>query len=66
MDDEELEMLADIQKLLNKTRDKIYKIFEDDYGYDPAYFDINILLKVEIDNNLIQVKEKHEKIPIGV
>jgi len=54
---EELEMKAEIQKLLYMTKEKVWKIFED-HEYDAAYFDIIIDLKVKINTTQMREYEK--------
>jgi len=51
-----VEMCGDILKLLTKTKEDIFEIFHE-HNYDPAYFNINILLSIIIDDIELKVSE---------
>jgi hypothetical protein len=56
-------MCKDILEMLVKTKKNIIDKFME-YGYDGAYFDFDLLLKVKIDDKSMQVKEKWKKTPL--
>lgn len=62
MDDEEQEIMKEIIKILNETKDKI--LVDAFKGYDSACFDLNIDLKVMVDDNTVGVKESWKAVQI--
>jgi len=61
MDKEETEEITvEVLKILQKTKEEIEtKGFE---GYDAAYFDVNIDLKVSVDDQTVRVHEKWKRL----
>jgi len=51
-----VEMCGEILKLLAVTKENIFEIFND-HNYNPAYFDINILLSIIIDDVELKIAE---------
>jgi len=60
-EEEITEMCKDILELLVKTKKDILDKFMF-YGYDPAYFDVDIGLKVKIDDKILEVKESWNRL----
>jgi len=60
---EELELKFKILEILEVTYDEIYRAFNDE-GYDTAFFDLDIDLKVKIDDVTLRKARHSEKVPI--
>lgn len=61
---EELELKCKILEILEVTYDEIYRAFND-LGYDTAFFDLDIDLKVKIDDVTLRKARHSEKVPIS-
>ena len=51
-----VDLCKDILKLLTKTQEGIFGIF-DEHDYDAAFFDLNISLQVKVDDIELKVSE---------
>ncbi len=54
-----LDMCAEMVRVLDACREKVFEMF-DKYGYDAAYFNLDIDLSVKIDQFTARVKEQWE------
>lgn len=63
-DEFEREMLHKITDILDDARSKVWQAFED-ASLDAAFFDIEIDLKVTVDEVTIRFYEKQEKVKKG-
>jgi len=55
-EEEILQLKQSVLKVLSETKENIYKKFGE-FGFDPSCFNININLKVTIDDSVLQIKE---------
>ena len=60
-EEEITEMCKDILEMLVKTKKSILDKFME-YGYDVAYFDVEIKLRVKIDDKVLEIKERSNKL----
>jgi len=60
-EEEITEMCKDILEILIKTKNSIKDKFTE-YGYDAAYFDVDIRLRVKIDDKVLETKERWNKL----
>ncbi len=61
MNTDELIMCKDILSLLHQCKEEIFEIFHK-HGYDSAYYDVTIDLRVQIDEVNLNIKEKWESL----
>jgi hypothetical protein len=61
MEDEERAVLHAITNILDDARAAVWRAFEEQ-GLDAAYFDVEIDLRVVVDDVTIRVREKEESI----
>ena len=61
--DEIVDMMADILRCLARCREEIDEVFLT-HGYDSAYFDVDINMRVSIDDITVDVSESWEKMEI--
>jgi len=65
INEEEREILKIMQrglKILKETDNKLWGLFED-FGYDPAYFDVEIDLKFKVGEKEVRIRWKEKAIP---
>jgi len=55
-EEEILQLKQSMLKVLTDAKENIYKKF-DEFDFDPSCFNININLKVTIDDSILQIKE---------
>ena len=60
-EEEITEMCKDTLEMLVKTKKSIVDKFIE-YGYDIAYFDVDINLRVKIDDKVLEIKERSNKL----
>jgi len=60
-EEEITDMCKDILEMLVKTKKSIVDKFIE-YGYDIAYFDVDINLRVKIDDKVLEIKERSNKL----
>jgi len=58
---EEAKIVQKILPILVKTKLKVLDVFTY-FGFDAAYFDVNIDLKVSVDDQTVRVHEKWKKL----
>lgn len=58
-DEGEIKLGQKILAVLKETKDKIYECF-DDFGFDAAYFDIEIDLKCQVNDLMLRIHEKEK------
>ena len=60
-EEEITDMCKDILEMLVKTKKSIVDKFIE-YGYDIAYFDVDINLRIKIDDKVLEIKERSNKL----
>jgi len=62
VEDDERKCLEETLQLLHQTKSKFHDIWEKMGGFDLAYFDVVIDLRIKVDDTELRVKEKWNKI----
>ena len=61
MDEELVEMGSHWLRILTETKDKLWEVFEEQ-NLDAAFFDVDISLKIEVDGQMILIRDGWDKL----
>ena len=62
MEEDKKEIFHRILNILIKTKEDILSKAFFDLGWDAAYFDVNIDLKIKVDDQIIRIKDSWNKL----